>query len=213
MITDIPSFKKHKEALYQRFCDVAAQRQAGVQLIMEHVDHPANLGAIARSCDALGVQQISYLPSRRHAREKRLIIQSSVSASQWLDFTEFTATKEFLAKLKADDWCIMATSPHYAATSIYDVNFTQYPKIAVMIGSESRGLSENAFENADLNITIPMAGFTQSFNVAVATAIVLSEVCRQRQQPHFLLEPQDQQTLVKQWINRLLQTKYLKNSS
>lgn len=97
---DITSLKKEKTALYDRLCTVAKQRQANVHLLLENVDKPSNLGAIARSCDAFGIQHIGYLPSKRHVKEKRLMMQSSVSASEWLDFEAFDNTESYFEQLK-----------------------------------------------------------------------------------------------------------------
>ena len=60
--------------------------------------------------------------------------------------------------------------------SIYDIN---YKKTAVIIGNESKGVSNRLLELADLKIKIPMTGKTESLNASVATGIILYEKLRQ----------------------------------
>ena len=62
--------------------------------------------------------------------------------------------------------------------NLYDVELADAP--ILMIGSEGQGLSATALQDADLCVTIPLAGSVESLNTAVAAAVVLFELARRR---------------------------------
>jgi len=62
--------------------------------------------------------------------------------------------------------------------SVFEAEFGD--RVAVLIGNEARGLSEEARRSVDLSVTIPMVGKAESLNVAVAAGIVLYEILRRR---------------------------------
>ena len=64
------------------------------------------------------------------------------------------------------------------AEDIYNVDFTE--KVAIVMGNEHRGISDEIIESVDKHIYIPMRGMIQSLNVSVATAVILYEAQRQR---------------------------------
>ena len=165
-----------------RLHDVAVQRQRGLMVVMEDVYNIHNLSAIARSCDAFGVHQLAFTMEdelRFDPAEEGSI--TSASASKWLEYRIFRdGTLNGLNTLKAEGWHIVATVATEDAVPIYDLDFTQYEKLAVLVGNEHKGLSQNAISLADTKMTIPMLGMIQSFNVSVATAMTLFEINRQR---------------------------------
>ena len=208
MVDKISLLAQHKPVLYERLCKVAKWRQAGVTLVLECVQSPTNLGAIIRSCDGLGVASVRYLPTERQAQEGRLVFRSSVSASDWVDWQEIDGLKGYFDRLKGEGVTLFATSPDPAGVDLHEVDFADYEKIALVVGSESQGLSEEAMGRADVRLRIPMRGMVQSLNVSVATAIILSQVCQQRQDPRFLLDQQGQRALIAHWATKVLDKKH-----
>lgn len=163
---------------------VAARRQRGLMVLMEDVYNPHNLAAIARSCDAFGVQDIAFTVADAddfdiHEAGK----YTSSGASKWLDYRTFAdGTAACLRTLKGEGWHVMATVLADDALSLYDVDFTapHLEKLVVMVGNEKDGISPIGAEMADSRMVIPMQGMIQSFNVSVATALTLAEITRQR---------------------------------
>ncbi|QPC82573.1 RNA methyltransferase [Phototrophicus methaneseepsis] len=187
----------------QRLESVARNRQAGLMVVMEDVWNPHNLAAIARSCDAFGIQEIAYTMQNQvdyDAIEVGKI--TSVSASKWLDYRIFeTNSIEALQTLKSEGWYLVATVASDAAMSMYEMDFTPYKKLALLVGNERDGLSQAAQDLADLHLVIPMMGMIPSFNVSVATALILYEITRQRRNsPHeYRLSPQEADALIHRW--------------
>jgi len=80
--------------------------------------------------------------------------------------------------LKEKNFTIYATHVDPSAKTIYEVDWTR--PSAIIMGNEHLGVSDDALEIADERIFIPQTGFIQSLNVSVATAIILYEAFRQR---------------------------------
>lgn len=168
-----------KETREEKIERVINSRQEGI-VVLEDVHDPHNIGAVCRSAEGLGFQKVYLIFEREKAfNPKRIGGASSSSANKWLDFEVFRSTEEALKKLKADGFEMWATTIGQKATSLGKAKFRK-KKIAIIFGNEHRGLSETAIKTADQQLTIPMKGMVQSFNISVATAMVMAEICRQR---------------------------------
>jgi len=144
-------------------------------LVIEGLEKPGNLGAILRSADAAGVDAViladcvidRYNPN-------------AIRSSQGLVFAlpVLSADSKALAEwLRANGIRSFATTPD-TETPHWSVDYTG--PTALLLGSESDGLSKFWLETADARIRIPMAGRADSLNVAAAAAVCLFEARRQR---------------------------------
>ena len=189
-----------------RIIETAKNRQPGLMVIMEDVHNHHNLAAIARSCDAFGIQKIAFTLEDETLFDPTQSGEiTSASASKWLDYRIFEqGTHHALTTLKSEGWHIMATWISREAPSIYEVDFTLHDQLALLVGNEHAGLSKMAIEMADSYVWIPMMGMIQSFNVSVATAISLFEITRQRlQRPNqFQNDDAQIQSLIEDFIQR-----------
>lgn len=190
----------------ERFRQVTRQRQRGLMVIMEDVHNAHNLAAIARSCDAFGVQQIgAILEDPEHFDPAGTVKITSASASKWLDYQIYQqGSHKALTLLKDQGWHIMATVADESSHSLYDYDFAQYPQLALLVGNERHGLSRTALALADSHVYIPMVGMIHSLNVSVATAIILAEITRQRNasDTDFTLSDAEAEALVYEYIKR-----------
>lgn len=192
----------------ERLRHTVANRQRGLMVVMEDVHNPHNLAAIARSCDAFGVQQVVYTFETAEAFDVQQVGRiTSTSASKWLDYRTFEeGVAACFTALKTEGWHIVATVAGDDIPSLYDVDWTdtRYDQLAVLVGNEHAGISATAHTHADSHITIPMAGMIQSFNVSVATAITLAEITRQRRASDrdYSLPPDDADALYADLLNR-----------
>jgi tRNA (guanosine-2'-O-)-methyltransferase len=189
---------------FQRMQAVARNRQTGLMVVMEDVWNPHNLAAIARSCDAFGVQQIAYTVQNQLDYDPLAVTAAtSASASKWLDYRIFEMNSvEALQIIKAEGWYLVATVLSEKAVALQEMDFTQYDKLALLVGNEKNGLSQAAQDMADAHIVIPMVGMIRSFNVSVATALTLFEVTRQRQNSDrdFRLSSSESDALIQRWL-------------
>ena len=144
-------------------------------LITEAPEKPGNIGAILRTADAANVDAVIIANPKTDMFNPN-IIRSSVGGV----FTNTIATGttseiiSFLNENKIKIYCaaLQASVPYYT------IDFNE--SAAIVVGSESNGLSEDWLENATQNIIIPMSGAIDSMNVSVAAGILVFEAKRQR---------------------------------
>ncbi len=144
-------------------------------LIAESIEKPGNLGTILRSCDAAGVDAVIVCDPTTDIHNPN-VVRSSVGTLFTLPVLE-ASSEETLAYLKKHGIKAMAATPH--AKQEYTEADLKVP-LAIVVGTEQYGLTENWMKNADITVRIPMFGVADSLNVASATTILLYEVIRQR---------------------------------
>lgn len=156
--------------------EVVAARQFSLRVVLENIHDPHNVSAIFRSCDAVGVSQVDLL----YTLEKfpKISSVSSASSKKWVKQRKFDNTKLCLDTLRKEGFKIYGSILSENAEDIYNLDFTE--KIAIVMGNEHRGISDEMIEGVDKHIYIPMRGMIQSLNVSVATAVILYEAQRQR---------------------------------
>ena len=154
---------------------VAQARQAGFTVVIEDVFDPHNLGAISRSCDAFGIQQINIIfETQPEFDPKEVGKNSSTATNKWLDYRIHHSTKAALRRLKNEGWQLVAAALDPAAESIFEADLCA-PRIALLFGNEKTGLSPEALKLADRRVMIPMRGIAQSMNVSVSAALCIYE--------------------------------------
>lgn len=144
-------------------------------LVAVAIEKPGNLGTILRSADATGVTGLVVCDECTD-----LYNPNVVRASTGTLFTVPTAearTPETLAWLRARGIRILAATPH---TDRLYTDVDMGVPLAVVVGCEMVGLSDQWLAAADLRVRIPMLGQADSLNVATATTILLYEAVRQR---------------------------------
>ncbi|MDQ8186403.1 RNA methyltransferase [Pelagicoccus sp. SDUM812002] len=144
-------------------------------LIVESIEKPGNLGTILRSADAAGVDAVICCDSVTD-----LFNPNAVRSSTGVLFsmpTVSASTDEVIEWIRKKGIRTAATTPH--TDTLYTDTDLRGP-LAIVMGSEQFGLSENWLQNCDTKVLIPMAGQADSLNVAMATLVTLFEAVRQR---------------------------------
>jgi tRNA (guanosine-2'-O-)-methyltransferase len=105
--------------------------------------------------------------------------------------------------LKNKGYKIVSTSPH-SKVSIDDLPLSQ--PVALFFGTERRGLSSEILSQSDMTISIPMYGFTESFNISVSVAIALNTLRRRLEIGEFpwKLSIEEQTILKIKWCRKIL---------
>ena len=147
-------------------------------LILDGVKDPHNLGAILRTASAVGVDAV-IAPKDRAAGITPVVRKIASGGTEKTPFIQITNLAQTLKGLQENDiWCIGTTGE--TENNIYDQDFKG--KIAIVMGSEDRGIRRLTRENCDSLVKIPMKGGIESLNVSVATGVILFEALRQRVQ-------------------------------
>jgi TrmH family RNA methyltransferase len=159
---------------WESFADlVPTERQCWVAL--DTVQYPGNLGAILRTCDAVGGAGVILLGSSTDPYDP-----AAVRASLGAIFSQRLVRASFAEFAEWTQWqrvALVGTSP----TADRDYQAVAYkPPLVLLMGSEPRGLSAEHQALCDTVVTIPMVGHNDSLNLAVATGIVLYEIFNQQ---------------------------------
>ena len=152
------------------------KKENGLYVILESVEKPGNLGAVLRSADAAGVDAVIVCDPLTDLYNPNLI-RSSIGAIFTVPTVACTS-EECIAWLKQHDVQIL-TAQLQDSNVYYDTDMTQ--ATAIVMGTESTGLTDIWREAADAHIRIPMLGQLDSLNVSVSAAILMFEAVRQRQ--------------------------------
>lgn len=146
-------------------------------LILDEVTDPHNLGACLRTADAAGVDAV-IVPKDRAAPLNMTARKVACGAADTIPFVSVTNLSRALEGLKQRGIWIAGAAGE-AQESLYTMDFKQ--PIAIVMGSEGKGLRRLTREHCDYLMSIPMAGELSSLNVSVATGLCLFEAVRQRQ--------------------------------
>ena len=149
-----------------------------------------NIGTVIRNVNALGVEKTYIIDPRKSLpddwqdmRKKKSLSKVSVSAIKWSFVKRFDSTEECIAHLNKNNFISVVTSPHVKGKNnviLHEADYTEFTKLAVWFGNESRGISDLAVENAEMCVSIPMFGMIESLNLGTSTGIVLYEITKQR---------------------------------
>ncbi len=155
---------------------LAAERQEPpFFIICDELEDPHNLGAILRTAEAAGAHGV-IVPRRHSVGLTGAVYKSSAGAVEYVPVVRVANLTETIKELQkrgvwiygldmdGDDWCsVDLTGP-----------------VALVIGSEGKGISRLVRENCDFVLSLPMSGKINSLNASVACGIAMYEVSRQR---------------------------------
>ena len=147
-------------------------------LILDRITDTRNLGAIARTAECAGVNGI-IIPSRGSALITADAIKTSAGALHHIPVCREDNLKNTIDFLKESGIRIIACSEKTTKFT-YDEDLTQ--PTALIMGSEENGVSTEYLKRCDAAVKIPMTGNISSYNVSVATGMILYEALRQRTQ-------------------------------
>ncbi|UWD34071.1 23S rRNA (guanosine(2251)-2'-O)-methyltransferase RlmB [Mesomycoplasma molare] len=139
-------------------------------LILDHIKDPHNFGAIIRTANASGLKHI-IIPKDRSVDLTDTVLKVSSGGFVNMKFIKVNSISAFITRLRKEHFWIYGTTLSKNSIEIDKVNFN-YP-LAIIMGSESNGISKSVEKMTDQNIYIPLKGTVQSLNVSVATGIIL----------------------------------------
>ncbi len=164
-----------EQALYERWSDFGAQP---LILVLDGVTDPRNFGACLRTAEAAGVHAV-MVPKRNSAPLSTVALKTAQGGAENLLIVAVTNLARSLKKLQDKGvWIVGADGA--ADRSFHEIDASG--PMAVVMGSEGRGLRRLTREHCDILAAIPMAGAVSSLNVSVAAGVLLYEVVRQRLQ-------------------------------
>ena len=154
----------------------AKKNEIPLFLILDCLEDPRNLGAILRVADAAGVHGI-VLQSHRSVNLSAEVSKVSAGAVEYVPVAMVVNIKHAIYEMKEREITIIGTEAG-AEKVFWDMDFTH--PLALIIGSEGKGLRKTVSALCDAQVSIPMQGRVNSLNVSVATGIFAFEILRQR---------------------------------
>jgi 23S rRNA (guanosine2251-2'-O)-methyltransferase len=145
-------------------------------LVLDSLEDPQNFGTLLRSAEACGVHGVIY-PTRRSAPLSPAAIKASAGATEHLVLAAVDDLAATLADLHGDGLRV-AGADEEASLSYVDADLRG--PLAIVVGSEGRGMSGPVHRRLDLTVRIPMRGKIGSLNAAVAGSILLFAAAGQR---------------------------------
>lgn len=144
-------------------------------IILDGIEDPQNLGAIIRTADAVGAHGV-IIPKRRSVGLTATTIKASAGAVEHVPIVRVSNLVQCVKKLK--DLGVWVTAAHMDGDNYFKADLKG--NIAVVIGSEGKGISKLMLENCDFTVKMPMKGKITSLNASVAAAVLMYDIVRQR---------------------------------
>ncbi len=146
-------------------------------LILDCIQDPHNLGACLRSANGAGVDAV-IIPRDKAAPVTDTAIAVSCGGASHTPIFRVTNLARVIDDLKKRNIWVAGTSDHLGTQDLYETDLTG--PLALIMGSEAKGMRRLTQDKCDFLLSIPMAGFVECLNVSVATGVCLFEIVRQR---------------------------------
>jgi tRNA (guanosine-2'-O-)-methyltransferase len=188
---------------FTRMNEVVNERTRHITLDLENIYQSQNASAVLRTCECLGVQDIHFIESIHSYQLNKDVVKGS---NQWLTLHRYKKDKNpiqsCVSKLKELGYSIIATSPHKDGYTPETLPLNK--KIAIVMGTEVEGMSNEFMDEADGYLRSPMHGFTESMNISVSAAIILNRLI-ERLKPlneDWRLTKLEKNELIFEWMKR-----------
>ncbi len=201
------------------FMQVLNERTRYITVVLEDIYQPHNASAVLRSCDVFGIQDVHIIENKN---EFILNPDVTLGSDKWLSITKYNEadnnTITALNSLKSRGYRIVAATPHDTSVQINNFNLNR-GKVALVFGTELKGLSEQALKNSDEFVHVPMFGFTESLNISVSAAIILNILTSTLRELNinWHLNEDEKQEILKTWLlnsinkSKLIEERFFEN--
>ncbi len=150
-------------------------------LILPNIRSCHNVGAMFRTADACGVTKL-FLVGYTSCPPKPQIDKVSLGAEQWMPWEHRANLKVLIRGLKKKGVEIIGLEKNDDSINIKEIGDKRYKinkkDVALIVGNEVEGISEDILELCDLVVHIPMYGRKESLNVSVAAGIAMYEISK-----------------------------------
>ncbi|MBU3146709.1 23S rRNA (guanosine(2251)-2'-O)-methyltransferase RlmB [Clostridium sp. CF012] len=145
-------------------------------IILDEIEDPHNFGSIIRTAEVCGAHGI-IIPKRRNVGATPIVYKTSAGAIEHVKIAKVTNINAAIEEIKERGVWVYGADME-AENYIFDTDFTG--AVALVIGSEGRGISKLTKEKCDVLVKIPMVGKITSLNASVAGGIIMYEIMKQK---------------------------------
>lgn len=154
----------------------AEKGEAPFIIILDEIEDPHNFGSIVRTAEVCGAHGI-IIPKRRNVGVTPTVYKSSAGAVEHMKIAKVSNINNAIEKLKENNIWIYGADMD-GQNYCFDTNFSG--AVAIVVGSEGKGISKLTKEKCDGLVKIPMKGKVTSLNASVAAGIIIYEVIKQK---------------------------------
>ncbi|PIB31826.1 RNA methyltransferase [Gaetbulibacter sp. 5U11] len=156
------------------------QQQFPITVVSENVSNAPNIGSLFRACDAFGIEKLIFCGTDIPLGRK--MTKTSRSTEKSVNYQIQKSALDVVTKLKQDNYFIISLEISTNSQALNNINFNIGKPIAIIIGDENFGVSEDILNISDAIVHINMYGQNSSMNVVQATSITLYEITKQLSQ-------------------------------
>ena len=163
-----------RERRRERILAVVEARLSSVQVVFDAPHDPHNGAAVVRSCEAFGVQRINVIE-----RREPFLVASSVTrgSEKWIDLRRWETAEQAVRSLASEGYELVGA---HADGELAPQDLASIPRLALVLGNERDGISEELTRACARSVRVPMRGFVESLNVSVVAAILLASATASR---------------------------------
>lgn len=147
--------------------------KGNIIVMLDHITDPHNLGAIIRSCEAAGINDI-IIPKDRSATINSTVMKTSAGTLDRMNIACVTNLVQTINYYKKNNYWIIGTD--MKGTDYREIDYSS--KIIIIIGNEGKGMSRLVKESCDYIASIKMLGEVNSLNASVACALIIFEAIK-----------------------------------
>jgi 23S rRNA (guanosine2251-2'-O)-methyltransferase len=170
---ELPDFEY---AIYEEMLKWAEKKDQALLVMLDQVEDPHNLGALARSAQAAGALGL-VIPHDRSVQVTPIAEKVASGALSKLAVAKVVNLSRALEQAKKAGFWVYGLAGE-ATTSLFDEKLNG--KVCLVLGAEGKGLRDGVGKHCDKLLKIPLTGAVESLNVSVAGGIAMFEVVRQR---------------------------------
>jgi tRNA (guanosine-2'-O-)-methyltransferase len=184
----------------ERFRQVLQQRTRYATVVLEDIYQSQNASAVLRTAECLGLQDIYVIENKHRYEVNKQVVRG---ASKWIDVHRYAKhennTLACINQLKEKGYRIAVTKPGNSSTQLTQLD-VETPT-AFVLGTEKYGVSQEAQALSDVQLTIPMYGFTESYNVSVSAALCIFQFMNEtkKQDMRWRLSESEQNEILHRW--------------
>ena len=151
--------------------------QFPITLVCDNITNAPNIGSLFRIADAFGVEELIFCGE--HIPLGRKMTKTSRATEKVVNYKVETSVLDVVKQLKTDNYSILSLEITNNSKSIHSFMFPKNQPIALIVGDENFGVSEEILKLSDSVIHIDMFGQNSSMNVVQAANIALYEITKQ----------------------------------
>lgn len=163
-----------KQLEHYEFKQIQKQNSNEIIFVLDNLEHEENIGSAFRLADAFNIEKIIIVNSK--SLDLKKIQKTSRNCEQTISYSVCKTETEALQEIKQLGYTPINIEITSTSIPLRDCDFSKFEKVALIVGNEKRGVSEDFLKNVSLSCHIEMYGNNSSMNVSTSLAIATYKV-------------------------------------